>query len=329
VSADVAQGRLLAAATVPVGDPRFDRPERARRAVHQASPCSCCRPGRDPARDAPPAEAAGDRRTARVSRWWSAQTGGRVRFTVTSGGRCACAARAPTLGVWAEAAASDGLRAGAAPAHLVVLVPPSLGGLLRRLGTSARPQDGGYSYCAAHCPPCVAHELGPQLGLGHSNGCSATARRGGPVGVRRGHPPAPAPPTGTGTTSMGVSWTGWGSLSHAQAYALGVLGAGEVTTVTARPASPDGGRACAHGLRSLRGRTPRRGVHGRVPPAAGRRRVARAQLGVACARACSCVAAIRTARPPAQTLLLDASPSVGPRRSRRDWDASLRAGAPR
>ena len=188
-----------------------------------------------------------------VSRFWAGQTGGAVRFGVTHAHPDWVATAAgcdDPSGLWAEAAAATGFQPGPGR-HLVVYVssrPADLAGCsagLAQVGTG--PGSGGRVYVRSLMPALIAHELGHNMGLGHSSGRQCDG----------------ALETGTCRTAgyrdyydvMGASWENLGSLNVAQADRLGVLPAAAqqalavgdaATTVTLAPLG------AASGTRALR-----------------------------------------------------------------------------
>lgn len=156
-----------------------------------------------------------------VSRFWSGQTGGAVRFGVTHAHPdwvTTSAGCDDPSGLWSEAAAATGFEPGPGR-HLVVYVssrPADLPGCsagLAQVGTG--PGSGGRVYVRSLMPALIAHELGHNMGLGHSSGrqCDGTVETGDcrTAGYRDYY------------DVMGASWEQLGSLNAAQADRLGVL----------------------------------------------------------------------------------------------------------
>ncbi|MFN8076833.1 MAG: hypothetical protein U0Q15_15640 [Kineosporiaceae bacterium] len=273
--------------------------------------------------------------------YWSAQSRGKVAITTSktytnaSTGdwlttRAGCA---DYYGLWNEVAAKVGFTA-ADRNHLVLYVTTAATGCSAGLGTvGSSLGSGGYLYVQGNLTGLVAHELGHNFSLGHSNGlqCNGTAD-----GV--------ATTTGTGTSAtttwtngcatkgyrdyydvMGVSWANLGTLSTFHARRLGVLPASQLGSVT----SPSWVTLAPVGATSGIVSTEVRDPSGTVYTMEYRAAVGADAWLASNARGLRPGVVLRRANPAAttQTLLLDASPSATTAWAS-DWDEPLGVGAP-
>jgi hypothetical protein len=192
-----------------------------------------------------------------VQRFWSQETDGAVRFGVaaTRGWVRTTATCANPTELWSQAATAAGFTAGPGR-HLLVYVSSAPGDLagcsygLAQVGTGLH--GGGSLYVRDTLPSLIAHELGHNLGLGHSSGrqCDAVVDRADAADAA-----CSTQPYRDYYDVMGASWEQLGTLTVAQQALLGVLPDAEQRTLDA--AGPGGTVALAplggaDGVRGLR-----------------------------------------------------------------------------
>jgi hypothetical protein len=193
-----------------------------------------------------------------VARFWSRETDGRITFTVAKavGWTRLSSSCHDIWSVWDEVRGRVGFTPGPRR-HLLVYAPSGTGCPTGLATVGSTPDAGGNAIVGGATASLVAHELGHNLGLGHSEALTCPeATDGARVGDGFGSG-CRRVPYGDWYDVMGISWESLGSLSTAHAYRLGLLASSAVVTARDRPARvtlrPVSTRA---GVRSLRIQDP-------------------------------------------------------------------------
>lgn len=269
-------------------------------------------------------------RMTEAAAYWKAQSRGRVTYAIAKTWTNAAtgdwlttrAACTDHFGLWSEVAGKVGFTGGDRN-HLVVYVTGKATGCSAGLGTvGSGLSSGGYLYVQGNLTGLIAHELGHNMSLGHSNGLQCNGVADGVKGTTWSN--------GCQVQGyrdyydvMGISWANLGTLSSFHARRLGVIPSAQLSTVSSPSWVTLAPVASTSGVVSAQVKDPAGPLYTvEYRPATG----ADAWLA-GNTRGLRPGVLVRRQDPgsPTQTLLLDGSPSASGSWGS-DWDEPLSAG---
>lgn len=173
-----------------------------------------------------------------VSSFWNEQTGGRISFTVAASRDWFYASSSceDVANLWSEVAAAVGFDRSTGSRKNLLLYLPSSGytpncyaGLAQ---VTLSPDANGYAYVRGAQTSLIAHELGHNLGLGHTDALQCEYRTDAAYASGSFGSSCAVRGYGDWYDVMGVSWEWMGSVNAQHATFLGAMGAGDRLDVT-------------------------------------------------------------------------------------------------